>query len=73
MLQRLDQFFFAGAFSGRKQQKIAHGNPAKADGLLKGIADAQIRTVGHAFFRDILPVKENLPRRRTLDPGNQSG
>ena len=51
------KLIFVCIFSRRKQQKIAHGNSAKADGLLKRVANAKLCALSDLKPSDIAAIK----------------
>ena len=55
------KLLFLCIFSRRKQQKIAHGNSAKADRLLKRVANAQLCALSDPKPGDIAAIKAQNP------------
>ena len=51
----------------RQAQQAAHRQSLEAGRLLKGVADAQSRSLRHAQIRDVLSVVENLAACRLFD------
>ena len=73
LIQTRTKLLLAGRIPCRNHQKIVHCDSAKADGLLKSVANAQFGALGYAKPRNILAVKKQMALRRPENAGDDFG